>query len=147
MEAPNYQNYSLYELRDALSGLDRDKFPERGQVIEEEIENRKSAGFVLSGEHPSVVFREAGLNWKKVAMPFWWRFFWRTAVANFVVSSILSLALLLIFSLIGADTGVIKPIVYGSQVILVPVLGVYFVRQALVGRYKHFHIEVVRKTD
>ena len=147
MEAPNYQTYNLNELHEALSGLDRDRFPDREKVLKTEIDNRKSGGFVLSGEHPSVAFREAGLSWDKVALPFWWRFFWRMAVANFIVSALLGLLLALLFSLVGADTGSIKPIMYGAQVVLVPALGIFFVRQALVGRYKHFYIEVVRKPD
>ena len=37
---PNYKEYSLHELEDALAHIDREQFPERSQIIIDEIQSR-----------------------------------------------------------------------------------------------------------
>ncbi len=42
MDGPDYKNYSLDELVDAISNISREKYPERVKIIEEEISKRRS---------------------------------------------------------------------------------------------------------
>ena len=42
MPTPDYTKYSLEELRDALSHIDRERWPERVQLLDEEIKRRKT---------------------------------------------------------------------------------------------------------
>lgn len=42
MPTPDYTKYSLEELRDALSHIDRERWPERVQLLDEEIKRRRT---------------------------------------------------------------------------------------------------------
>ena len=41
MTEPNYSNYSVEDLYDALNHIDEERFPERVEIIKTEIKNAK----------------------------------------------------------------------------------------------------------
>ena len=49
---PSYENYTVEELNEALSQLDREAFPDREQKILDELEKRQSANAHSSVEQP-----------------------------------------------------------------------------------------------
>ena len=60
---PDYSEYSLVELYDALQHIDRDRFPERAHRIEQEIETRPRPSSPISTLHPSRI-------------SVWWQRYW-----------------------------------------------------------------------
>ena len=145
MDAPNYQNYNLVELREALDGLDAKAYPERDKLLREEIARRKAAGFSLSGEWKSLAYREHHVSLWDIALPVWWHTFWRTTVASFVLAFALVFLFWSLFGLLGIPKYVANALVTVLWFISVPVLGVFFMRHALVARYSKFHLEVAPK--
>lgn len=142
---PDFENYSLQELHEALNGLDVDKYPERKKLIIDLIEQRKNAGFVLSGESADTAIREAGLSFYEVALPIWWRYTWRSTLSIFVFS-------ILVFIVVSVFLGFVGLGKYAQLIVLVlqlaalPFIGIFFMRQALVSRYRWFYIELSQKT-
>lgn len=145
MDAPNYQNYNLVELHEALAGLDAKAYPEREQALREEIARRKTAGFSLSGEWQSLAYRERHVSLWDIALPVWWHAFWRTTVASIVLAIGLGFLLGLLANALGLPQTAIQAISTAVWLVSVPVLGAFFMRHALVARYTKFHLEVAPK--
>ena len=141
---PDFSNYTISELHESLSSLDKDKYPENEIEIQNQIQQRKEAGFVLSGENGDTTSNQHQISLTKVALPIWWRYTWRSTLVIVVTSFLFSLLISLLFGIIGIPE--YMPYVVGaSQLCFVPLAGLFFMRQAIMGKYKNFHLELTPK--
>ena len=58
MYTPDYKNYTLQELQDALKNIDKEEYPERVEFIVREIELRQSSQGTQLSEQPAEEFKE-----------------------------------------------------------------------------------------
>lgn len=143
---PNFDNYTISELHDSLSKIDKEKYPENLAEIHRQIKHKQQVGFVLSGETSDTTTNQHDLSLIKVALPIWWRFTWRYGVATTLLSIILAIPLFLGFTFFGYQE--LLPFVIGViQIIFIPIAGMFFIRQAIVGKYKNFYLEITPKAN
>lgn len=146
MYMPEYKEYSLWELHEALDSLNKEKYPERREIIEKELERRKSAGEVLSFYTRHVFWpHEIPIN---LGFRLWWGFTWRTTVALIAISYLSWL----VGTNFGLQTGFLIQteflIIRTSliSIISIPIIGTFFIVKALAKKYSNFRI-YVEKND
>lgn len=144
MNPPDYTKYSIPELFQALDGIDKDQYKERVQIIKDEISHREEAGYVISAE-TSALFNDTDISFYDIAIPVWWSVFWRTTVAECLLVVVFWL-LLIVSSFIGIPSLFMFVLFSLVQLISIPYIGAYCMRQALVTRYNDFQLSIVPTT-
>ncbi|WP_290699176.1 hypothetical protein [Amphritea sp.] len=144
MNPPDYTKYSIPELFQALEGIDKEQYKDRVVIIENEINYRKEAGYVISAE-TSALFNESSVSFDAIAMPVWWSAFWRTTVAECLLA-VVFWVLLVVNSFIGIPSLFLFILFALVQLVSIPYIGAYCMRQALVTRYNNFQISIVPNT-
>jgi hypothetical protein len=71
MEKPDYKNYTLAELNDAHANIDKSKFPERADAIENEISARQCYNNELNSEQPLLPGKKVNKNYDISSMNTW----------------------------------------------------------------------------
>lgn len=139
MNPPNYQNYSIHQLHEALSGVDRNAYPERAKAIESELLYRRKAGYSISTGSGLL---SSEIPFYDVALPIWWQCAWRYIVA----SSIVSLAIYFLLSTFAELNGTALIVLVTIINLTITVyLGTWAIRSALCSQYKSFHIQITSK--
>jgi len=141
MNPPDYQKYSIPELFQALDAIDKEQYKDRVQLIENEINHRKEAGYVISAER-SALFNESNVSFYDIAMPIWWNAFWKTTLASILLGVVLWM-LVIVSSFIGIASDFIVILFGLVQLVSIPYIGAFCMRQALVTRYNNFQISIV----
>lgn len=142
MNPPDYQSYSIHQLHEALSGIDRNAYSERAKAIESELLYRRKAGYSIS---TGSGFFSSEISFYDVALPIWWQCAWRYVAA----SSLVSLALYFLLSTLTRITELHETAFIVLFTIISLALTVYIgtlaIRSALCAQYKNFHVHITPK--
>ncbi|MGY8870420.1 MAG: hypothetical protein ACKVJE_08280 [Pseudomonadales bacterium] len=141
---PDYTKYSILELFQALEGIDKEQYKDRVEIIENEINYRKEAGYVISAER-SALFNEPTVSFYNIAMPVWWSVFWRTTVAECLLV-VVFWVLMTVSAFIGIPSLFMFILLALVQLVSIPYIGAYCMRKALITRYNSFQISIVPTT-
>ena len=144
MNPPDYKNYSIRELLEALDGVDSEEYPDRAEEIENELQYRKSAGYSIIASSPKEKFFSAHLSFYGIALPIWWACYWRFFVAASLATISSSFLFMLLIEVIPQTALIILGLVVNLLIIFF--IGIFTTRQALTVRYRDFHIQIVPKT-
>ena len=105
MNAPDFSKYSIGELDEALKGIDGEKYPERLELLKNEMAKRKAMGEVLIEKSGSHLWKEnVPLS---TAINVWWFYTWRGMLVIMILS-ILDKRMLEALSLSGTSAAIIS---------------------------------------
>jgi len=142
MHEPNFSDYSLAELHDCLAHLDTQKYPERLQQLQNEMNLRREQGEALSDPILNELLAEdvpASLGIRAL-----WCFIWRMVVAAIFCS-------LLIKGCVWANSilHLLSPAALNTTLFILGTLGMtiagtVIMSQVLAKRYRGYRIRIVR---
>jgi len=142
MHEPNFSDYSLAELHDCLAHLDTQKYPERLQQLQNEINLRREQGEALSDPILNELFAEdvpASIGIRAL-----WCFIWRMVVATIFCS-------LLIKGCVWANSilHLLSPVALNTTLFILgtlfmTIVGTVIMSQVLAKRYRGYRIRIVR---
>jgi len=142
MESIAYEDavarYTMDELKQILSHIDRSAYPERLEIVLRELEVRKKGGLLLTTSAKEQFFAH-NVPWR-VGLKTWWCFFWRLIFAYILVVR----PLVSIFSKLGqilnTDPAVMMVVVNILLYLPILPLSVFAMRQALAKHYSDFDL-------
>ena len=153
MSTPNFSEYSIEDLNSSLQHIDREAYPDRFKTIQEEIQKRESAGFVLSAEDNTSQLLAPHISFSKVGLRVWWCFMWRFGLAYFLLQIPVNMVF---FTFFDASEFASSPpyrvallytlliIMHGALCVL---LGGFFMKQTLAKNYKGFRLVIQQKSN
>lgn len=147
MNPPDYNNYSIRELLEALDGVDREEFPERAEEIESELQYRKKAGYSITAASPKENFFSSEISFYDIALPIWWQCTWRYFIGAGLVSLITYFLISMVVGLLGLPFIVLAVALTITNLAITVYVGTFITRQALTAKYKNFHIQIVPKEN
>jgi hypothetical protein len=147
MNPPDYKNYSIRELLEALDGVDREEFPERAEEIESELQYRKKAGYSITAASPKENFLSSEISFYDIALPIWWQCTWRYFVGAGLISLISYFLISMIVGMLGLPFIVLAVTLITVTLAITVYVGIFITRQALTAKYKNFHIQIVPKQN
>jgi hypothetical protein len=141
MYRPNYSDYSLAELHDCLAHLDGQKYPERLQLLQDEMELRRAQGETLSDPMLNELLAEdvpASLGIRAL-----WCFVWRMAAATFCCALLLKGCLWIntILHLLSTAALTLTLTILGT--LFMTIAGTVIMSQVLAKRYHGYRIRIV----
>ena len=143
MEAPDYTKYTIEELYDVRSKVNQDLYPDRYEIIINEIEKRKEMGEILikASTNPFWKSRISISN----AISIWWCYTWRLSISILLLYFLVGIVIGIVNNYIFIDKPTIKIITNITGIIGGSILGVIFIKQALSNRYQKFDIHIVER--
>lgn len=138
MNQPNYLDYTINELYDCERNINQEKFPDRYQIIKEEIKLRTERGELPSDKVINGIFSEDVP--KLLSLKIWWSFLWRSTLISLILSLILWGITFLINKIVGYSFPILPIIVSIFNILCFPLIGVWAMSQALGKRYENMKI-------
>jgi hypothetical protein len=140
------EGYSPNQLEEALRSLDREKFPQRVRLIEEEFENRKKAGEYIDYLVKNTERKEL-VSWN-ASLAVWWAFTWRTTAITLLISFVWMVIIGFFFSHGFTPPRYVVLMFQFAMIILSSGIGIIVMRSVLSKmNYRSFRIVVAPNKD
>ncbi|KXJ50150.1 MAG: hypothetical protein AXW15_13000 [Neptuniibacter sp. Phe_28] len=147
MNPPDYKNYSIRELLEALDGVDSEEYPDRAESIKSELQYRQKAGYSITASSPRENFFSSELSFYDVALPIWWQCTWRYFVGAGLISLVSFFLISMVVGMLGLPFIVLAVSLAAVNLAITVYVGIFITRQALTAKYKNFHIQIVPKEN
>jgi len=143
METPDYTKYTIEELYDVRSKVNQDTFPDRYELILNEIEKRKEMGDILTKTSSNPFWKSDIPNSNTLSI--WWCYTWRFTLSFILFYFVIAIAVGITNSYLSIDDETIKIISQISAILGNIILSFIFIKQAITKRYSKFDIHIVER--
>ena len=142
----NYSEYTIEQLRSSLSGIDREKYPDRVQEIEKYLEDKLSnPDLVVQSKVESDFFNSHVPS--GIVTSIWFGMFGWSLVTAFVVGLPLTLFLTLILPLLGLDEWMVLNLTKVLYWLVCLAVSWLFLRRLIGNKHAGYEIVFIRKEN
>jgi len=143
METPDYKKYTIEELYDVRSKVNQEAYPDRYELILNQIEKRKEMGDILTKVSSNPFWKSDISNSKTLSV--WWCYTWRFSLSFILFYFVVAIIVGILNSYLALNEETIKIISQISGIIGGSVLSFIFIKQAISKRYSKFDIHIVER--
>ena len=145
----NYEDrikrYSLSDLYEASRIIDKEKHPDRYQLLLKEIDERTQGGEIIPKINHHAFFASS-VPWN-VGVRVWWHFAWRMALIQLFLILPVNLVALSIGHKLNSNMKMINLLIFVFGIMLSCLFGIFVMKHTLAKEYSDFTIVIKKRSD